>query len=1459
MLKHFYSNYSATIIIIIAIITVGIIQFSQLPIALYPKCEKPKLRVSINTGTTEAKEFKEIYGKDVEAALNSVSNIITVKGNYWNGFVNYTIEFDWGIESDDAKNEVKNSLNAIESEFPESWGTIHYEFDGGESSMVAVSIFSKKYTPEQLVDIAETSIKSYLDRIEGLESTHITRFDEKYILITLDPYRLTSFGLNFNMVLSKLKSKKHDKSLGILDLKAGGSYQVTAIHTENNQEHLKNFIIGNVKNKAVRLKDIATITIKEDLPKQFFKANGRRSLLFIGTPKPGANIKKVSDAFIERINTHASKIDDTIEVHVILNPSSFINESVQNVIMAVMIGMGTAILTIFLFLGSLRNTIVISISIPLSLIAGFILMNAIGIEINLISLGAMALAVGMVVDGSIVVLENIFRHLQENPPHTQKQRLNCIIKATMEVRNPIIASLLTTIIVFIPLPFTSPIAAAILGDLAIVVVCVLSISIIVTLFFIPPLVMMLKLNGSTGNRKKGVYFFSFLFGFCFNGVERLYLKIIQVLLKYRIISFLVSVGFILLFGMGARLLVTDVKREIMARPQTDIIILVIDIKGERPDISDTETMLRPFEKSIMKNFKNDISHTLSIIRSNNPLILAFLKDKSQINSIKKAFEGHFKNTPKFNFHIEDWTPTSLEIPNPPLLHVNISGKNENEKRKLINTIKEILSESDDLGQKKSYPRTYQEDYLRIIFDEEKMIPLTTAGMNTSINSIEASISGLLNETYVKEMKIDGDIVDVMMQVGDDHFKSIGDIENMLLRVENKVVPLKTFARVDHIRDWGHYYTEDSLEINLVKAWAKESFNGDKEQLAENMKSAIKKHPDIDLSKVTFSNTQMEVNNNIRSLILSLIFALLLIFIVVTLQFGSILQTLIIMLAIPFGFLGVSYSLWFFESTLSVNSMLGLILLCGTAVNNSIIFLDFYNKIKKRDRLDIKEALFKTAMLRLRPIIITTATTTLGMLPISLGMGSGGEILKPLGIAICGGLWISTILTIIFIPLAIITFEKLIYAFSRLFFKKAITTSVAFIFMIMSFSRQGSAQQLNHLTLREAEKIAIDHHLELKASRYDYDASDLFYKSIYSEILPKLSIETEQYSIHHPQGDVKRVRFEEQIENPINLWLNRNIRKNDREIKASKVAEIKTQLLHDLRNTYFKLKITQLSLKNAVQNKKLAEKMFRSNRKRFNNGFIHKNDTKRAEVQYNRVLLSVKERTADLENVKERLYRFLELDKHHDITLTDQIPLKFKYFSLSKKNIFDCTLQGHSEKVKQLKLDLKNKNLSLKMANYAFLPDFTFGASYTKENYEDYRNESTAESILYAYAKWDLFTGGKRVLDRKAVLFEKKAAKKRLKHTQDDILQSIKETLRKLSVLKDQFTIQKGSIDLLSEILEESKLRFNKGIINSKQVNDDFSNFLDAQDDLFSIYLEIVMQISSLSKLSGDNSLFYKLF
>lgn len=1015
MLKKFYGNFSAVIFLVVVICGVGLFQFFRLPIALYPKTSRPKLNIAVSSSGLSTEDFKERYGNEVEAKILSLKEVEKVTGTYSSNGADWDVEFTWGYDEDKATTELKSILAGIESQFPREWGGFSINTRQDESNEVLFTIHSKILSEDDLYQVLDSKLSPLLQKVKGLDGAGVTRPFDHEIRITLDGTKLLQWGVYPGDLREVLQEKKEDLSLGRLDLKEGGKFNFYVPTKNRTVDDVAKTFIKRVGERDIYIRDVAQVTLKGTTAKRLYKGNGVRGVIVWASISPKSNIVQACDEVSVILKKNLRNFVSDGQFEELINPSIYVKEAVQNVEHEVLLGVLIATLVLFLFFGSLTYTTIIGVSIPLSLIGGFIVMNFLGIEINLISLGAMALSAGMVVDGAIVVLENIARHYEILNPKSLKEKIELTVQAVLEVREAVIVSLLTLIIVFAPLAFTSPLANAILGDLAKVMVCVLTISIGVSLLIIPPLFIALgrvqHVNDYFILSRWTIQFFDFF--------KEKYLRTLNWILG-RVSVCWAFLGFCSLLFVGAACIFAfGLKKEIMAKPDTDKVWLTIQFPDANLEVEQIDARIIPYEEIIKKEFMPEMTHFFTNVNRFGAYILCNLKDKHNITQFKRKLEKRFRSTPFISFDVSPWLPSSLKIPEAPVVEIEIGGslaKNDEERRQTLEKLYEAIDALDGVGQVNENPGHQLKYTYQLNTDLAMVRNFQNEYKDFTSNKIYDLVATHIKEQDVLFTYFDGEKIPIKMDFPKREWNGPQDISNLLLKIDENVIPARHFFKMVPERKWDSIYTVGGKKVVNLTAFAKESYLGKKENLKKIVMATINRLP-IDRSSLSFLDTERDINDNILSLVLALSISLLLVWLLVNLQFANFSQSLIVMLVIPLGFIGASVALIVSNSPLSINSMLGLILLCGLAVNHSILFVDFYNA-KREEGLAPFECILAAADLRFRPIMLTKLTTILGSMPIALGLGTGGEVLQALGITICGGLAISIPLTLFAVPISL---------------------------------------------------------------------------------------------------------------------------------------------------------------------------------------------------------------------------------------------------------------------------------------------------------------------------------------------------------------------------------------------------------------------------------------------------------
>lgn len=997
---------------------VGIFSGLKLPISMFPNSSKPVVMVRVPYANLTAEEFAKIYGAQIEYRLHGLSDdtikISTIETYYQADRAQFKVTFDWNVEQKRATKEVETAIYGLSAQFPkEMRDRLQVNSWSENSGFLAISIYSDSRSLDELYDLIDPALTPRLAQVQGAEEADLFNPSKKEIQIEMSPAVMAALQVLPKDVAAAVTLATNAQNGGSL-LVNTSNLIIQMPRPATSLENLKRIPVSSRSGHAVHLGDIAQIEERVSAQNaRSFKTSGRPSLILFATPAPGGNIKKMAEDILAIVDQVSKTWPADVHYKVLVDPSEFIRNSINNVFREVVVAAMLAVLILFVFIGSLRNVATAAIEIPLSIVLAFILMRLTGININLISLGGLALSAGMNVDASVVVMENIFRHFEAfEGPMTYQNRLNVIVQAVNEVKLPVIASTIASVVVFLPLAFTSDLSYAILGDLAKTVVFSHSFSAVVALILVPTIRMQLM------SGKKEAHAHSPIEP-AIRWVEDTYTRLLSIFLQRRSLQMTVYGGLAALLALLIVFVLPRLPREIIGMPDTDW--MVVDMQTQSNTmIHQMEEQAAEVESRLLKKFGGEISYTFTQIEGpNEGTIMARLKDKSRMQAAWKDFQTYFQNTPFVQFFVMPWNPSELPIPDPPHFRVSVLGGTARER---LDTAHQL---GDFLQSKKLYSRVWQKpDYEKseelVIQPHLEQWPGIMQAQNSILPEDLADISRIATEgRLVGQWVLGRKISDVVLYYPRRTVQSPEDLAAFPLGVKNKIIPLKALADVKIQAGEPPRFRNNQQDVVWLQA--KEDKSEESKVDSAGVAAARFVHEwekqnrdKMGSVSLQIDDAMIELTEALHQLGTAILISILLIFVTMVIQLGEIVSSLLVLIAIPLGFIGVILSLFIFGSTLSLNSALGVILLNGIAVANSIILVDFLNKLV-RSGMPVVEAALTASRARLRPILMTSLTTAIGMLPIALGLGEGGRVLRPLGIAVSGGLWFSMLFTLFVVP------------------------------------------------------------------------------------------------------------------------------------------------------------------------------------------------------------------------------------------------------------------------------------------------------------------------------------------------------------------------------------------------------------------------------------------------------------
>lgn len=1023
-MKGIYSSPLRVYLALGLLAAIGIYSATKLPISLFPNSTKPEVSVSISYGNSTAEGFLGSYGMELEDQLRSLNvngvEVEKVTATYDSNSASIDALFKWGTNPQAALREVQTVADSISGRMPEevrksmSVGT-----SNENSGFFALSFYSRERSLDDLYDVIEPLLGPKIARVKDAQNPEIWNPTKKEIRIELDPGKMALLGLMPRHIERAVVRAMNGSNGGSITVGVN-SFSVQMPRAAMTLEALGSALVTNPSGTSLHLSDVAKIDYGvRTSSSRSFKTSGAPSLILFASPKPGGNVKKMSEDLLHAVREVEPLFPKDVETKVLVDPSEFIRSSIQNVFHEVGFGALLAVLVLFVFIGSFRNVVTAAIEIPLSMILAFILMRLFGMNLNLISLGGLALSAGMNVDASVVVMENIFRHFEmEKGQKSYAQKLAILCRAVSEVRFSVIASTIASLVVFAPLAFTSDLSYAVLGDLAKTVVFSHGFSAIVALILVPTIRLQLM------NRKGGekpvhspiegkIRWLEEKMG------QALGAFLVRKKLRFSVYGGIFAALLALVFFVQPKL-----PREIIGKPDSDWMYLGMRTQGNT-QVKQMESTADEVESRLLAEFGAEISYTFSQIMSpNRGFIMARLLDKRQMKRIQASFEKFFVNTPSMKFSIGSWNPAELPIPDPPPLKIAVRGGTLTERAAVARDLTNLIDSKQVFTRVWSEPNSDRVESIVLQPNYEQWTQLQRTGGSLTTDDLSDLARVASTGRRIGEFDMKGKLTSVFLRYPDRLLKTPEDLGSLPIGVGSKIIPFRALADVSVSEVPPSLYREDERELFIVHGSLSDELMPTLPEALKNASSLLSDFLKDYPGKVTatMEDALFDMNEALRQLGWAIGLSILLIFLTLVIQFGSLVNALLVLVAIPLGFIGAIFSLFIFKSTLSLNSLLGVILLNGIAVANSIILVDFAKRLYESGMTPEKAAI-ESLKRRLRPILITSLTTILGMLPIALGMGDGGKILQPLGIAVCGGLWVSMSLTLFVVPALQVAYLK----------------------------------------------------------------------------------------------------------------------------------------------------------------------------------------------------------------------------------------------------------------------------------------------------------------------------------------------------------------------------------------------------------------------------------------------------
>ena len=1010
-----------TALCFIAVVIFGIFSFTKLPIDLMPDIETNTIMVITSYAGASSSDIETNVSRPLENTLNSVEHLKHITSKSRENISLITLEFEYGYDIDDLTNDVRDKLNMVTSALPDEVGNpIIFKFSSDMMPIMMLSVKAKESLPA-LYKILDENIVNPLARIDGVGTVSIAGAPKREINVYMNPEKMEAYNITIETVSSRIGAENRNMPGGSFDI-GNNTYPLRVEGEFKSPQEMKDIVVGTYNGANVYLKDVARIVDSTEERAQKAFTDGQQGAMIIIQKQSGANSVNIANAVREKLPELQKRLPSDIEIGLIQDTSDNIKMTVRALGETIAYALVFVMLIVFIFLGRWRATVIIGITIPFSLIASFIYLLISDGSLNVISLSCLSIAIGNVVDDAIVVLENVTTHIERG-----SSPKSAAIHGTNEVAISVIASTLTMLAVFFPLTMITGMAGVLFKQLGWMMCIIMIVSTTAALTLIPMMCsQMLKLQ------KKQSKFFKIFYTPIGKGLDKLdnwYASRINWAVRHRWTVLFVCFGifFASLFTFphikseffpsqdsGSASATLELPIGTRVEKAQDIALQLTDIWKERYGEDLIVCNFRVGQADDDNAFASMSDNGSHIISFNLRFVPVTERDK-KLAVICDEMRADIRLMPEIarsrvtlggNGGMGGESKASFEI----------YGHDFAITDSLAAELKSRLSNNLDLISQINISRgAYQPEY-QVEFDREKLA-MHGLNLSTAATFLRNRYNGAL-ATYFRE---DGDEYDVKVRYDIDYRTSIADIENIVLysstgapvRIKEvgKVVQRETPPTIER-KDRSRIVTVDA-----VMAAGAALSDGVNFALAEIEEMNIPTGYSIQVSGSY--EDQQESNADMGMLAVLII---ILVFIVMAAQFESLTYPFIIMFSVPFALSGVLLALYITGTTMNIMSILGAIMLIGIVVKNGIVLIDYTMLLRDRG-LGIIPATVRAARSRLRPILMTTLTTILGMVPLAVSQGVGAEMWRPLGIAVIGGLTVSTIMTLTYTPVMYCVFGK----------------------------------------------------------------------------------------------------------------------------------------------------------------------------------------------------------------------------------------------------------------------------------------------------------------------------------------------------------------------------------------------------------------------------------------------------
>lgn len=1007
-----------TALVFVTIVILGLFSLSKLSVDLLPEIETNAIMVMTAYPGASASDIEMNVSKPIENVMNSVSDLKNLTSQSRENISIVTLEFEYGTDIDIATNDVRDKLDMVESSLPDDVeNPIIFKFGTDDIPIVVLSVTADE-SSNALYKILDDKVANPLARISGVGAVSIAGTAVREVQVYCDPNKLEAYDQTIESIASIIAQENRNTPGGNIDI-GSNTYSLRVQGEFTDSRQMLDLVIGVKDGKPVYLRDVARVsdTIEERAQEAF--NNGVKGGMIVIQKQSGANSVEIARKVNEKLPELQANLPSDVQIGVIVDTSTNILNTIDSLVETIMITFVIVMLVVFVFLGRWRATFIIILTIPISLIAAFAYLYASGNTLNIISLSSLSIAIGMVVDDAIVVLENVTKHIENGSKPKQ-----AAVYGTNEVAISVIASTLTMLAVFLPLTMVSGMAGVLFKQLGWIVSIIMIVSTLAALTLTPMLCsQLLKLDPKKG--KLYTLFFTPIEK-ALNALDNGYAKLLSWAVHHRKT---VIAGAFAIFG-AAMLLVPTLKTEFFPTMDNARIGITVELPiGTRQEITRAlalkvdQEFHDKYPEIQITNFSEgqaSTDNTFAQLSDNGSHIISFnialysldeRMEKSGSNrSLTEICELMRLDLAEYP-EIKDFEVlaggSQGAMGGESSVDIEIYGFDFEKTDAIANEIAGRMRNSSVSSQVNISRGDYIPEY-QVDFDREKLA-LNGLNVTTASMVLRNRINGYVSSQY----REDGEEYDIRVWYAPEYRQSIDDIENIMIYNSN--------GQGVHLRDLGKVVermTPPTIErknrerIITVSAVAAQGA-----ALSDVVDYATKELKNMDIpSDISWqlAGSYEDQQDTFYDLFMLLVLIIVLVYIVMAAQFESFTDPFVIMFSIPFALVGVILGLSITQTPLGVMALIGVIMLMGIVVKNGIVLVDYTILCRERG-MGVLAAVVAAGKSRLRPVLMTTLTTVLGMIPMAIGTGEGAEMWRSMGMTVAWGLSVSTLITLVLIP------------------------------------------------------------------------------------------------------------------------------------------------------------------------------------------------------------------------------------------------------------------------------------------------------------------------------------------------------------------------------------------------------------------------------------------------------------